>query len=847
MWKATIASLRAHRLRLVLTAISIVLGVAFVAGTLIFTDTLNNTFDKLFGGVYGKISVQVRQPSPVTDELGNKAFIPMPVSILPTVAAVPGVQASEGSVSGFAQMVDKQGKAINTSGAPTIGSSYGTVPEISGFTLAAGRAPQGPGEVVVDKGTADKHHFNLGDSIQILFQGPPERFTIVGIVKFGKASGLGGATVAQFALPVAQQVLNRVGTFDAVNLLASPGVSATSLQASVAKVLPTGYQAVTGSQLAKENADQVNKNISVVTNFLLVFALVALFVGSFIILNTFSILVAQRTKEYALLRALGASRRQVLGATLLEAAVVGLVAAVLGVVVGLALADGLEAIFKAFGAGIPSYGLVFKPRTAIVGVILGVGISLLASINPARRASGIAPVAALSATAAEPAGASIRRAVVGTVGLVLGVAIMMIGLFVSHRDQAVEVGVGIAVTFLGVATLAPFIARPAANVIGRPLSRIAGVAGGLARQNAMRNPRRTSATASALMIGLALVTMFSVFGQSAKASLKQSISQNFLGDYVAKTTGSNFGSFSPTVEPKLAAVPGVAATSPVRTDKARLGSSTIVLTAVDGQTVDQLLKIDVKSGSLSSLNQGQLMVEKNTARDKGWKVGTPVHLQFAKTGDQTLILGGTYTSNPLIGTNYLISTKVFEANFTDQLDQIVMIKVADNADPATVRAGLDQAVSGYPNVSIDDAATVEKDQASQINQLLAVIDILLALAIIIAVIGIINTLVLSVVERTRELGLLRALGMIRRQVRTMIRGESVVIALFGAALGVVVGIGFGVALSYAVLSSSGGVVSVPVTSVIIFVVLAAVFGVLAAVWPARRAAKTNMIVALTFE
>jgi putative ABC transport system permease protein len=845
MWKATIASLRAHRLRLMLTALSIVLGVAFVTGTLIFTDTLHNTFDQLFGGVYGKISVQVREPSPVTDQFGDKSFIPMPTSILPQVADLPGVAASEGSVSGFAQLVDKHDKAITTTGAPTIGASYGMVPEISGFSLAAGHVPHGPGQVVIDKGTADKYGFKVGDPIEILFQGPPERFTVVGIVKFGKADGLGGATVAEFDLPVAQQLLNRVGSFDAVNLLAAPGVSPAALQATVSKHLPPGYQAVTGAQLAKENADQVNKGLSVITDFLLVFALVSLFVGSFIILNTFSILVAQRTRELALFRALGASRRQVLLSTMIEAAVVGLLAGILGVGVGALLATGLQSVFKAVGASIPSYGLVFQLRTAIIGLVLGVGISLLASFNPARRAARVPPVAALGATMAEPRHTPVRRTIVGAVGLVLGVAVMLGGLFASH--QAVQVGIGIAITFLGVATLAPVVARPATGLIGRPLRRLSGVAGVLARQNAMRNPRRTAATASALMIGLALVTMFSVLGQSAKASVTQSIRQQFLGNYVVKTTGSNFGDFSPTVEPKVAAVPGVEAISPERTANALYRSSNVAVTGVDGATVGRLLRVEVKSGSLSSLSRGEIMVEQHTARSDGLKVGSPIRLRFARTGEQTLIVGGTYATSQLIGTNYLVSTQVFEANFTDQLDQVVMIKVASGADPATVRTGLDNAIAAYPNVNIEDPATVERQQASQVNQLLTIIYVMLALAIIIAVLGIINTLVLSVVERTREFALVRAVGMLRRQVRNMVRGESVIIAVFGAALGVLVGLGFGIALTSAVIATSGGVVSIPVSSLVVFVVLAVVLGIVAAVWPARRAARTNVITALSVE
>ncbi len=846
MWKATLASLHAHRLRLILTALSIVLGVAFVTGTLIFTDTLHNTFDQLFRGVYGKISVQVRQPSPVNDQFGDKAFIPMPESILPRVANLPGVAASEGSVTGFAQLVDKHNKAITTSGAPTLGASYGQVREISGFSLVSGHAPQGSGQVVIDKGTADKHGFKVGDPIEILFQGPPQRFTIAGIVKFGKANGLGGATVAQFDLPVAQQLLNRVGTFDAVNLLAKPGVSPATLQATVTPHLPSGYQAITGSQLATENANQVNKSLGVITDFLLVFALVSLFVGSFIILNTFSILVAQRTRELALLRALGASRRQVLLATLSEAAAVGLVAAVLGVVLGALLATGLEAVFKAVGASIPSYGLVFKPRTVVVGLIVGVGVSVLASVNPARRASRVPPVAALGSTVAEPAQTPVRRTVVGTICLVLGLAVMMIGLFVSHHNQAAEVGGGIALTFLGVATLAPFVARPVTGVIGRPLRRLAGVSGVLARENAMRNPRRTAATASALMIGLALVTMFGVVGLWATGSVDNSIKLVFVGNYVVKTTGTQFGNFSPTVEPKIAAVPGVEATSPQRFGNAKLGSSTVGLTAVNANTIGQLLKLDVKSGSLSSLSRGEIMVENDTASSKGLKVGEPIQLHFAKTGLQTLVVGGTYASSQLIS-NYLVSTDVFEANFTDQLDQIVMVKVASNADPVAVRNGIDQAISTYPNIEVQNPAQVEKDQASQVNQLLTIIYVLLALAILIAVLGIINTLVLSVVERTREFALLRAVGMARRQVRTMVRGESVIIALFGAVLGVLVGLGFGVALTSAIIRNQGGVVSVPVSSLVVFVILATIFGIVAAFWPARRAARTNVILALSFE
>ncbi len=490
---------------------------------------------------------------------------------------------------------------------------------------------------------------------------------------------------------------------------------------------------------------------------------------------------------------------------------------------------------------------MFKARTAVVALILGIGVSLVASLNPARRASRIAPVAALGDPIADSSGSLARRAVIGAVGVVVGLALMMVGLFVAHHNQALEVGVGIALTFLGVATLAPLIARPMADVLGRPLRRTSGVAGVLARENAMRNPRRTAATASALMVGLALVTMFSVFGQSAKASVNHVIDQDYSADFILKTN-----SFQPTISPEVerqaASVPGVGAVSGQRSDRALYGTSNLTITGVNADTIDQLVRISMVHGSLSALGQGQLLVEDKAAANKGWKVGTPVRLQFTKTGSQTLTVGGTFKANPLLGSNYVVSQPVFEANFTDQLDTIVLVKAAPGVDPATIRTPLENAVAAYPNVSVSDSAAVKKDQAKQINQLLAIIYALLAFAVIIAVLGIVNTLVLSVVERTRELGLLRAVGMLRRQVRRMIRGESVVIALFGALLGLVLGLGFGLALTKAVLSTGvGGVVSVPVPTLILFVILAAIAGVLAAIWPARRAARTSVLAALAFE
>jgi putative ABC transport system permease protein len=853
MWRATISGLRAHKLRLALTALSVVLGVAFVSGTLILGDTLNHTFDSLFGQVYANVSVEVRQPTGIKTQDGSPLYRPVPQALVGQIASTPGVGAAEGTIQGNAQLIDKHGKAIAPP-APTFGGNWLTSTALSVFKLDKGQAPTKASDVVLDAGTASKYNFNVGDQITILASGPPERFTVVGTAKFGKANNLAGATYALFTTPTAQRVLDRPGTFDVIDVLAKPGTSSASLGNTLARQLPKGYEAVTGAQVAKDNAKQVKSGIGIFTTFLLVFALISLFVGSFIILNTFSILVAQRTRELGLLRALGASRRQVMVSTLAEATVVGFIASGVGILAGLGVAAGLQALFNLIGLSLPSYGTVFLPRTIIVGLIIGVGVSLVASVNPALKASRIAPVEAIGGVTTDSAGSLRRRGIFGSIGVALGVAIMALGLFSHVSGRAALVGAGIAVTFIGVAILAPIVARPIAGVLGRPLPRLSrGVvrhkdrtrtSGVLARQNAMRNPRRTSATAAALMVGLALVTMFSIFGESAKASVTKTINQDFSADYVIK---ANFQPFSPSVEPKIAAVPGVGAVSPERSANVKSGTSSLTLTGVNPATIGQVLHLDIKSGSLSALGRNQLLVEEKAAKNKGWKVGSLVPIDFPKTGVQKVTVGGTFKKNQLAG-NYLLSTSVIDPGVVEHVDDVVLVKAAPGVAATSLKPALDKTIADYPSLTASDAAGVKQQFKNQLNTLLGIIYALLGLAVIIAVLGIINTLVLSVVERTRELGLLRAVGMLRRQVKSMVRGESVVIALFGAILGLVMGTGFAFALTKA-LSSGGslGTIAIPYGSLVLFIVFAALAGVVAAAWPARRAARLDVLTALAFE
>jgi putative ABC transport system permease protein len=853
MWRATISGLRAHKLRLALTALSVVLGVAFVSGTFILGDTLNHTFDSLFGQVYAHVSVEVRQPTGIKTQDGSPLYRPVPAALVDQIASAPGVQVAEGTIQGNAQLIDKHGKAIAPP-APTFGGNWLTSRELSVFQLDKGSAPTRAGDVVLDEGTASKYNFAVGDKITIVAAGPPEQFTVVGTAKFGKANNLAGATYALFTTPTAQRVLDRAGVFDVVDVLAKPGTSSAGLRDTLTKQLPKGYQALTGTQVAKENAKQVKSGIGIFTTFLLVFALISLFVGSFIILNTFSILVAQRTRELGLLRALGASRKQVMVSTLAEAFVVGVLASAVGILAGFGVAAGLQALFNAVGLSLPSYGTVFKPQTAVIGLIIGVGVSMIASVNPALRASRIAPVEALGGAAADGAGSLRRRSIVGTISAAIGLAIMAVGLLVHVSGRAVLVGIGMAVTFIGVAVLAPIVARPIAGVLGRPLPRLSRglvrhrdrsrTSGVLARQNAMRNPRRTSATAAALMVGLALVTMFSVFIQSAKASVNQTINQDFSADYVIKT---NFQPFNPSVEPRVAAVRGVGAISPERSANVKYGTSSLNLTGVNPATIDKVLHLDIKSGSSSALSRGQLLAEEKAAKNKGWKVGSSVVIDFPKTGVQTLTVGGTFKKNQLAG-NYLVSTAVVDPGVVEHVDDVILVKAAPGVSPASLKPGLDSAVAPYPSLTVSDAAGVKQQFKNQLNTVLVIIYALLGLAVIIAVVGIINTLVLSVVERTRELGLLRAVGMLRRQVKSMIRGESVVIALFGAILGLVVGVGFAFALIKALATGgSSGIIAIPYGSLLLFIVFAALAGVVAAAWPARRASRLDVLTALSFE
>jgi putative ABC transport system permease protein len=835
MWRATIKGLLAHKLRLALTGLAIVLGVTFVSGTLVLTDTLRNTFTTLFGQAYQNVNFEVRANAAFSGAEGEAVRKSIPQSIAATVEGVPGVEYADGIVQGYAQLVAADGKAISSDGAPTVGVSFDANQKLSALRLYQGTAPATPDEVAIDEGTAQKYHFAVGDRVRILLAGPPQTFTISGIVQFGDANSLAGATIAAFELTTAQRLFNEVGRYDAIDILARPGVDKTQLQRAIAKVLPAGLQVVTGATLAAEQTNTVNQALSFFSTALLIFAFISLFVGGFTIFNTFSIIVGQRTRELALLRILGASRRQLFRSVLGEAAIVGLVSSLAGLGLGVLSAIGLEALLKGFGINLPAGAIVLRFRTVIAALAVGIGVTVISAVSPARRAVRIAPVAALSDQTSGRIESYRRRVVAGSALAVLGIAALGVGL---TKPSIQLVGVGAVATFLGVGMLAPMVARPMAGVIGRPLAGVLGISGALGRENSMRSPRRTAQTASALMVGLALVSTIAVFGASLSKSATSSVDEAISADYIIT---SSTGDFSTSVATVAARLPGVTAISSVYSGDFEFKGSVSSLSAISPARLPETIILRVASGSgAPALAAGELLIDTTTATAHHLVVGSVVPVKFAQTGSTTMRIGAIFKPNAVLG-SFVVSDTFFQSHFSDALPADLLIRTG--AAKAVVTAGL----KAYPNLTIQTRAEFEKSQQASVDQLLGLVYVLLALAVLIALTGIVNTLMLSVFERTHEIGLLRAVGMRRRQVRAMIRSEAVILSIFGAVIGIVIGTALGVAFAASLKLQGITNIVVPFSSLVLFLVIAAVLGLCAATWPARRAARLDVLAAIATE
>ena len=620
--------------------------------------------------------------------------------------------------------------------------------------------------------------------------------------------------------------------------MTAPGASKPAVQRAIASVLPAGVEVVTGQTVANENTSSVNQSLSFFSTALLVFAFISLFVGGFTIFNTFSIIVGQRTRELALLRIVGASRRQVFGSVLAEAAITGLVSSVIGLGLGVLAALGLQALLRGFGITLPPGSLVFEARTVLVGLAVGTGVTVVAAVGPARNAVRIPPVAALDDRQSDGDVSLRRRFAWGTAVALAGALLLAIGL----AKPAIQlVGLGAACIFVGVAMLAPAIARPLSSAIGRPLARLLGEPGTLGRENSMRSPRRTAQTASALMVGLALVAAMSVFGASVSRSATSSADQAISAGLIVTASGS--GQLSNSVPATASAVPGVTADTTVYRSQFELRNTLATLTAVSTEHLADTLILRMTAGTPAALAQGELLIDSTTAKSKHLSVGGTVPVKFAETGSSVLRIGGIYEANALIG-SYLVSAGFFVAHYSNP--SLAALLLSTNGR-GTVTKDVTNALAPYPNVVVQTRAQFEQAQVANVNQVLGLVYALLALAVIIALIGIVNTLMLSVFERTHEIGLLRAVGMKRRQVRVMIRSEAVILAIFGAIIGIIIGTGMGIALVSSLKQQGITNTVVPASRLLIFLLLSALLGLVAASWPARRAAKLDVLAAIAAE
>jgi putative ABC transport system permease protein len=843
MWKVTLTGLIAHKLRLALTALAIVLGVTFISGTLVLTDTLHNTFTTLFGNIYQHIDFEVRGTAAFTGSTGEGAVRkPIPESVVTSVRQVSGVAYAVGTATGYAQFVAPGGKAISSGGAPTLGLSFDPNSQLSSLRLVRGRAPTTPDDVVMDEGTALKYHFTVGERVRVLLAGPPQTFTVTGFVKFGTADNLAGATLAAFDLPTAQSLFGLTGRYDTIDVLAAPGVDKASVRRGIARTLPSGVEVVTGQTVAAEQSNDINQALSFFSTALLVFAFISLFVGGFTIFNTFSIIVGQRTRELALLRIVGASRRQVFRSVLVEAAILGTVASLVGLGLGVLAALGLEELLKGFGITLPSGPLVFAPRTAVAALVVGIGVTVVSAVSPARRAVRIPPVAALADFRSDQQESSRRRITVGSVLAVLGVAVLTLGL---GKPAIQLVGVGAVAIFIGIGMLAPVVARPLSSALGRPLAAVFGISGKLGRENSMRSPRRTAQTSSALMVGLALVSTIAVFGASLSKSATSSVDNAVSADYIITSSGQGAGGFSNSVATAASRAPGITAVSTVYGGQFEFRGQLSNLTAISTQHLPETVILRMGSGSGGpALAAGELLIDTTTANSKHLAVGSVVPVRFAQTGSSTMRIGGIFKPNALLG-SFVVGDGFFLSHFDNPLPVAVLVRSAGGS--AGTGAELDRGLAAYPNLKIQSRAQFEKSQQAQVNQLLGLVYVLLALAVVIALIGIVNTLMLSVFERTHEIGLLRAVGMKRRQVRAMIRSESVILALFGAIIGVVVGTALGIAFASSLKQQGITDIVVPISSLVVFLLLSGVLGLAAASWPARRAARLDVLAAIAAE
>ncbi|MFF9161820.1 ABC transporter permease [Streptomyces longwoodensis] len=842
MFRTALRNVLAHKARLLMTVLAVMLGVAFVSGTLVFTNTISDAYQKSSAKGFDQVDVAVRPEG--GEDTGNTVgkWPELTEAQLRTSARVPGAASAIGVVDGFTALADKDGKLIGGGFQSQGGNYWGT--DDPRYPLKEGRAPHGAQEVAIDSETARRAGYEVGDTVRMSVDGPVLAPRITGVFTTDDGNVAAGGSLALFDTPTAQKLFGKAGTYDEIDVKAAPGTSQTALKAALDRALPRATtETTTGERLADDQAELISSQMSGLKQGLLVFAGIALFVGTFIIANTFTMLVAQRTKELALLRAVGASRRQVTRSVLIEAFVVGTVAGVSGLVAGVGIGAGLRSLMGGLGATVPDGPLVVSPGTVATALVVGVVVTMLAAWLPGRRAAKIPPVAAMSSVHAKATTKSlVLRNTLGALFSAAGVTVVLYATTLSGSDGQAPMGLGAVLLIIGVFILTPLLSRPLIAAAA-PLLRAFGVSGRLARQNSVRNPRRTAATASALMIGLTLITGMTVMAGSLQKSIDKMASAAIRADYVVSMANGN--ELSPGVERTLKGTDGVTTTSPLRNAPSRIDGRTEYLTGVNGSAIGELTDLKVDDGSFT-VGGDRVVVDQDTAESHGWKAGSAFTVHYEDGKAQRLTVAGVYEGNELIH-GIMLDTAALTPHQSDPADMQVMVKTSGGASGAT-KDRLEKALGSNPAVRVQSKEDLSEEIAQMFTLMLNMLYGLLAMAVIVAVLGVINTLAMSVFERSQEIGMLRAIGLERRSVKRMVRLESLVISLFGGVLGIGLGVFFGWAAGELLGTRMATYELVlPWARMAAFLALAAAVGVLAALWPARRAARLNMLQAIKAE
>ena len=844
MFKLALKGILARKGRLLLTSLAVILGTSFLAGTYIFSDTLTKSFKDLFADVFEDTDAYVRSSVVIEGDFGAEERQRIPDTLTADVAKVPGVKTAASSVLGFARVIGKDGKPVGQegNGPPNFGSSIAGQGEAF-WRISDGRLPANGDEVALDSSTFDKSKYQLGDKVKIVAQAGSREFTLVGIARYGDVSSPGGATFALFDLATAEEFVGKPGFIDAVVVTSDGSVSDKQLADTIQASLPADSQTetLTGAEITKENQNAIEDGLSFFRIFLTVFSFIAMGVACFVIYNVFSITAAQRQRENALLRAVGAQRSQITRSMLLESVVVGIVGSLLGLIAGVGVSSALKAFLGVLGVDFPSTSLQLLPRTIVLTIVLGTLVTVLSAVLPAMRGGRVSPLAAMRDAEVEHSGSTRKRVLIGVIIAAIG----SVGIIATLSGASIILlGLGVTLLWTGVLINGPVLSLVAAKVIGAPVARFFKVTGQMAQGNASRNPKRTSRAAAPVLIGVALVTAVALMASTLKAQVREIFGKQFVGDYVVKTDDfTGFGGLSPDLADQLNSVPQVAAAAGIGVKLALVDGKGGTVTLVDPATVGQVFDLHLTSGTYADLSTSSMMVSDKKFKSAHLKLGDVLKINLTGLGELPLKIVGTYSSDELAG-SYVLNRSLYSNASGSYFDFSVFINLADGVSAPQAVAAIQPLVDKYGSGELQSRSQYIDDQASSINTLLALIYGLLALSIVIAAVGIVITLLLSVYERRREIGLLRAVGMTRGQVRSTIRWESVITSMLGAVLGVLLGLVSGYLLVLSLRDQGITVFTVPVLSTFVILVISFIVGVIAAVIPARRATKVDIIEAI---